>query len=332
MAKFGTDQIHNVAVLGHGGSGKTTIAEALAFRAGSSKRMGRVEDGSTISDWDAEEQRRGISINLSVVPFETDSARINLIDTPGYVDFIGEVNSALYVAEAGLVLVDAVAGVEVGTELAWDRLRDLEKPTIFFVNRMGRENADFGKAVESLTETFLDGNIVPFQMPIGQGEDFQGVISLVSMKAFIGPEGKEAPIPDDMAEAVESARLALIEAAAEADDELIMKYFEGEELTPEEVRRGLHRGVRSRAIVPVYCGTALGDIGLDRLEKAMMRYVPNPSERMIGATQNGEPIELNSDPAGPAAAIVFKTIVDRFVGRMNYVRVSSGTLKRDSSN
>jgi elongation factor G len=330
MAKFGTDQIHNVAVLGHGGSGKTTIAEALAFRAGSSKRMGRVEDGSTISDWDAEEQRRGISINLSVVPFETDSARINLIDTPGYVDFIGEVNSALYVAEAGLVLVDAVAGVEVGTELAWDRLRDLEKPTIFFVNRMGRENADFGKAVESLTETFLDGNIVPFQMPIGQGEDFQGVISLVSMKAFIGPEGKEAPIPDDMAEAVESARLALIEAAAEADDELIMKYFEGEELTPEEVRRGLHRGVRSRAIVPVYCGTALGDIGLDRLEKAMMRYVPNPSERMIGATQNGEPIELNSDPAGPAAAIVFKTIIDRFVGRMNYVRVASGTIKRDS--
>ncbi len=330
MAKFGTDQIHNVAVLGHGGSGKTTIAEALVFRAGASNRMGRVEDGSTISDWDAEEQRRGISINLSVVPFETDSARINLIDTPGYVDFIGEVNSALHVAEAGLVLVDAVAGVEVGTELAWDRLRDLDKPTIFFVNRMGRENADFGKAVESLTETFLDGNIVPFQMPIGQGEEFKGVISLVSMKAFIGPEGKEAPIPADMVEAVENARLALIEAAAEADDELIMKYFEGEELTPEEVRRGLHRGVRSRAIIPVYCGTALGDIGLDRLEKAMMRYVPNPSERSIGATQNGEPIELTSDPAGPVAAVVFKTIIDRFVGRMNYVRVFSGTIKRDS--
>ncbi len=330
MAKFGTDQIHNVAVLGHGGSGKTTIAEALAFRAGASKRMGRVEDGSTLSDWDAEEQRRGISINLSVVPFETDSARINLIDTPGYVDFIGEVNSALHVAEAGLVLVDAVAGVEVGTELAWDRLRDLDKPTIFFVNRMGRENADFGKAVESLSETFLDGNIVSFQMPIGQGDDFQGVISLVSMKAFIGPEGKEAPIPADMTEAVENARLALIEAAAEADDELIMKYFEGEELTPEEVRRGLHRGVRNRAIIPVYCGTALGDIGLDRLEKAMMRYVPNPSERAISATQNDEPIELRSDPAGPVAAVVFKTIIDRFVGRMNYIRVFSGTVKRDS--
>ncbi len=132
MAKFGTDQIHNVAVLGHGGSGKTTIAEALIFRTGATNRMGRVEDGSTISDWDAEEQRRGISINLSVVPFETATARINLIDTPGYVDFVGEVNAALHVAEAGLVLVDAVAGVEVGTELAWDRLRDLEKPTHLF--------------------------------------------------------------------------------------------------------------------------------------------------------------------------------------------------------
>lgn len=329
MAKFSTDQIHNVAVLGHGGSGKTTIAEALVYRTGGSKRMGRVEDGSTISDWDAEEQRRGISINLSVVPFETDSARINLIDTPGYVDFIGEVNSALHVVEAGLVLVDALAGVEVGTELAWDRLRDLDKPTLFFVNRMGRENADFEKAVESLRETFLDGNIVPFQMPIGQGEDFKGVISLVSMKAFIGPEAKEAPIPPEMVEAVENARLALIEAAAEADDELILKYFEGEELTPEEVRRGLHRGVRNRAIIPVYCGSALRDIGLDRLEKAMMRYVPNPSERSMSATHNDEPIELTSDPVGPAAAIVFKTIVDRFVGRMNYIRVSSGTLKRD---
>ena len=330
MAKFGTDQIHNVAVLGHGGSGKTTIAEALAFRTGAVNRMGRVEDGSTISDWDAEEQRRGISINLSIVPFETGTARINLIDTPGYVDFIGEVNSALHVAEAGLVLVDAVAGVEVGTELAWDRLRDLDKPTIFFVNRMGRENADFNKAVESLTTTFLDGNIVPFQMPIGQGEDFRGVISLVSMKAFFGPEGKEGPIPPELLEEAEAARLALIEAAAEADDELIMKYFEGEVLTPEEVRRGLHRGVQSRAIIPVYCGTGIGDIGLDRLQKAMERYVPAPSERTVSATQNGERVELACDPGGPVAAIVFKTIIDRFVGRMNYIRVFSGTVKRDA--
>ena len=330
MAKFGTDQIHNVAVLGHGGSGKTTIAEALAFRTGAVNRMGRVEDGSTISDWDAEEQRRGISINLSIVPFETGTARINLIDTPGYVDFIGEVNSALHVAEAGLVLVNAVAGVEVGTELAWDRLRDLDKPTIFFVNRMGRENADFNKAVESLTTTFLDGNIVPFQMPIGQGEDFRGVISLVSMKAFLGPEGKEGPIPPELLEEAEAARLALIEAAAEADDELIMKYFEGEVLTPDEVRRGLHRGVRSRAIIPVYCGTGIGDIGLDRLQKAMERYVPAPSERTVSTTQNGERVEFACDPGGPVAAVVFKTIIDRFVGRMNYIRVFSGTVKRDA--
>ena len=154
MAKFGTDQIHNVALLGHGGSGKTTLAEALAFRTGATNRMGRVEDGSTISDWDAEEQRRGISINLSVVPIETDDARINLIDTPGYVDFVGRSSvRCMWLRQVWCWLM-LVAGVEVGTELAWDRLRELEKPTIFFVNRMGRENADFGKAVASLKETF----------------------------------------------------------------------------------------------------------------------------------------------------------------------------------
>lgn len=328
MSKYGTDQIRNVALLGHGGSGKTTLAEALLYSTGVISRMGRVEDGSTVSDWDAEEQRRGISINLSVIPVDIGGVKVNLIDTPGYIDFVGEMISALHVAEAGLVLVDAVAGAEVGTELAMDRLDEVNKPTIFFVNRMDRENADYGKAVDSLQNTFPDANIVPFQLPIGQGESFKGVISLVSLKAYIGPEGKEAPIPDDMVDAVEAARLALIEAAAEADDELILKYFEGEELTAAEVRRGLHKGVRSRAIMPVYCGTALGNIGMERLLKALPRYVPAPSERMIPVAKNGESTELSADPSGPEVAQVFKTIIDRYVGRMSYVRVFSGTMKQ----
>ncbi len=331
MAKYQTEQIRNVAILGHGGSGKTSLVEALLYKTGVTTRMGRVEDGSTTSDWDAEEQRRGISINLSVAPVEFEQTKINLIDTPGYIDFVGEVISALHVSEAGLVLVDAVAGAEVGTELAWTRLDELGKPRLVFVNRMGRENASFEKAIDSLREAFPDSNIVPFQLPIGQGENFQGVVSLVTSKAYIGSEAKEVPLPEEMAAAVEEAQVALVEAAAEADDELIMKYFDGEELTPEEVRRGLHRGVRSGAIVPVYCGSALSDIGLDRLLKAMRRYVPAPNERLVPATQNGESIELTADSSATPAAAVFKTIIDRYVGRMSYVRVFSGTVKKDAN-
>ena len=211
------------------------------------------------------------------------------------------------------------------------RLDEANKPRIVFINRMGRENASFEKAIDSLREAFPDSNIVPFQLPIGQGEDFEGVISLVTGKAYLGSEGKVVPVPDAMAEAVETAQVALVEAAAEADDEIIMKYFDGEELTPEEVRRGLHRGVRSGAIVPVYCGSALSDIGLDRVLKAMVRYVPAPNERAVPAVQDGEALELQSDSSGPVAASVFKTIIDRYVGRMNYVRVFSGTVNKDAT-
>jgi len=329
MAKYRTDQIRNVAIMGHGGSGKTTLTEALLHKTGVINRMGRVEDGSTVADWDAEEQRRGISINLSVIPIEFEETKINLIDTPGYMDFVGEVISALHVSEAGLMLIDAVAGVEVGTELAWDRLDTLGKPRIVFINRMGRENANFARAVENLQSSFPDSNIVPFQLPVGQGESFNGVVSLVTGKAYLGSEGKLVDIPADMVDAVEAAQVTMIEAAAEADDDLIEKYFEGEELTPEEVRRGLHKGVRSGAIVPVYCGSALSDIGLERVLKALRRYVPAPNEHAITATQGDESIELNSDADGPVAGAVFKTIVDRYVGRMNYVRVFSGTIHKD---
>lgn len=329
MTMFRTDQIRNVALLGHGGAGKTSLSETLLFRTKAISRLGRVEDGTTASDWDPEEQRRGISINVSIVPVEYETYKINLIDTPGYLDFVSEVVSGLHVAEASLILVDAVAGAEVGTELAWNRLTELNKPRMILVNKMDRENANFQKALDSLRETLPDSTILPLQLPIGEAENFKGVVSLVSMKAYLGPEGKEAPIPAEMADEAEAARMAMIEAAAETDDELILKYLEGEELSEEEVRHGLHQGVKNCQITPVYCGSAASGIGLDRLLQAITRYAPAPGERTTVATKGEEQVELANDPAGPVAAQVFKTIIDRFVGRMNYIRVFSGTIKKD---
>ena len=331
MAKYSTDRIRNVAVLGHGGSGKTTLTEALLFKTGVTTRIGRVEDGTTVADWDPEEQRRGLSINLSVIPIEYENLKINLIDTPGYLDFSGEQISALHVAEAGLILVDAVAGAEVGTELAWDTLNEQKCPRIIFVNKMDRENANYEHVIDSLRTTLGNAKIIPMQLPIGQADTFRGVISLVTMKAYMGKESKEAPIPDDMLAAAEAAHTAMAEAAAETDDELIVKYLDGEDLDPEEVRHALHQGVRSGTIAPVYFGSATADVGLERLLQGLGRYVPAPDEHPIVAQQDENPIELNNDPNGPVAAAVFKTIIDRYVGRMNYVRVVSGTLHKDST-
>ena len=324
-----TEQIRNVALLGHGGSGKTSLCEALLFKTKAISRLGRVEDGTTVGDWDPEEHRRSISINMSVVPVEFENFKYNFLDAPGYLDFAGEVVSALHVAEAALVLVDAVAGCEVGTELAWDRLEELKKPRIFFVNKMDRENADFQKAVDSLRETLTGASIIPLQLPVGQAHDFRGVVSLVTMQAYMGADGKPMPIPDDMQDLVSAAHTLLVEAAAEADDELIMKYLDGEELTAEEVRRGLLLGVLSGKIAPVYCGSATHDVGLERLLSAIPRYVPAPDKHPLTATRNGSEIELTSQADGPLGLAVFKTIIDRYVGRMTYVRNFSGTLHKD---
>lgn len=330
MAKFQSGQFRNVALLGHGSSGKTTLSEALLLKTGALTRAGRVEDGTTVSDYDTEEQRRHISINLSIVPVEFHNHRINLVDTPGYQDFVSEVIAALDVSEAGLIVVDAVSGCEVGTELAWDRLNELKKPRIIVINKMDRENANFAQTVESLRATLTGSKIVPFQLPLGSADKFTGMVGLVDMKAYLGKDGKDAPIPADMIEDAEAAQLEMIEAAAEADDDLIVKYLDGEPLTPEEVRRGLHQGVRSGSITPVYCATAVGDIGLERVLQAIVRYVPAPNERTAPATIAGNEVDLACESNGPVAAEVFKTMIDRYVGRMNYVRVFSGTVVKDS--
>lgn len=329
MAKFTTSQLRNVAVVGHGSSGKTSLVEALLFNSGVLSRMGRVEDGTTVSDWDAEEHRRGISINLSVVPVTFKDVKLNLVDTPGYLDFMGEVISALAVCEAGLVLVDSVAGVEVGTEMAWDRLNTANKPRLVFVNKMDRENANYQRVLTDLRETFSDSTIVPFQLPIGSAETFSGVVNLVDMKAYMGREGTPAAIPAEMMAQVNEARQFLVDSAAEADDELILKYLEGEELTEDEVRHGLHDGVKAGHIVPVFCGTATANIGLYSLIRALTNYVPAPDETNVSGLKDGEAVRVGNNANDITSGFVLKTIVDRYVGRMNYVRIFSGTLKKD---
>jgi len=329
MAKFTTAQLRNVAIVGHGSSGKTSLVEALLFNSGALSRMGRIEDGTTVSDWDVEEQRRGISINLSVVPVVFKDIKLNLVDTPGYLDFMGEVISALAVCEAGLVLVDSVSGVEVGTELAWDRLNTADAPRLIFVNKMDRENANYQRVLADLRQTFSDSTIVPFQLPIGAAESFEGVVNLVDMKAYMGQEAEPTAIPAEMMDQVNEARQVLVDTAAETDDELIMKYLEGEDLTEDEVRRGLHDGVRQGQIVPVFCGSATGNVGLYSLIRALTSYVPAPNETEVAVLQAGEESSLSNDVDGPAAGLIFKTIVDRYVGRMNYIRLFSGAIKKD---
>jgi elongation factor G len=331
MASFRTDQLRNVVFIGHGSSGKTTLAESMLFDTGATSRRGRVEDGTTVSDWDDEAIRRRISVGASVIPCEWQGHKINLVDTPGFIDFVGEIKGALSVADAALVLVDPVAGVEVGTELGWGYADERELARAVFVNKMDRENAHFESVLGNLRETF-DRAIVAAQWPVGEGSEFRGVVDLVSMKAYFGEAGTESDVPADLVDVVNEVRTQLVEAAAEGDDELIMKYLDGEELTAEEIGRGLRVGIARGSVIPVFCGSATGNLGIRLLLDAMVDYMPSPSDvpQMMAQRPDGEEVGLSSDPAGPLAAYVWKTIADPYVGKISYFRVMSGTLKADS--
>ena len=332
MTIYKTDQIRNVVLLSHGGAGKTSLCEAMLYNSGAIKRMGRVDDGNTVSDYDPEEIRRKISLQLSLVPYEWNETKVNVIDVPGYTDFVGEMLSGIQVADAALVLVDAVAGVEVGTELVWGYADRRQLPRLVFINKMDRENADFEQALASLREQF-DANFVPLQLPIGKQMDFRGVVDLVTMKAYLGEEGKKADIPAELRDRAEEARVQLVEAAAETDDALIEKYLEGGELSPQEIIGGLQQSVREGMMIPVLCGSALKNIGVQLLMQALVDFVPSPKATgMVTATNpaTGKEETLGADAAGPLAALVFKTLADPYVGRLNFFRVYSGTLASDS--
>uniref|UniRef100_A0A7C4KYJ0 Elongation factor G n=1 Tax=Bellilinea caldifistulae TaxID=360411 RepID=A0A7C4KYJ0_9CHLR len=331
MKEYTTESIRNIALASHSSAGKTMLAEAMLHLTGATTRLGRVEDGTTISDFDEEEIRRGISLYTSVLPVEYRDVKINLLDTPGYTDFIGEVISALRVADGAIIVVDSVAGAEVGTEIAWNYCNTFQLPRFVVINKMDRENANFQKAlasIQNLTETRL----IPVQLPWGEKASFQGVIDLISMKAYKGDGKTAVEIPDEYRSAAEEARFALVEAAAEGEDELLEKYLESGELTHEEVVRGLKAVIRQGNFVPVFATSATTETGIFRLLDAIVDFFPSPAEippvKAMG--KNGEEELISASDSGPLAAYVWKTTADPFVGKQTFFRVYSGMVTSDS--
>jgi elongation factor G len=328
-ATYTIEQLRNVILLGHGSSGKTSLSEAILFSAGAINRMGKVEDGTTVSDSDEEEIRRRISLNLTLLPCEWEKHKINVLDTPGYLDFVGEVICGLRVADSGIVVVDAVSGVEVGTELVWQHADEHQLPRLVFINKMDRENASWQRTLEHLRAK-LKGNFVPLQLPIGEQTGFEGVIDLVERAAWIGDK-PPTEVPAELASAVEEARTALIEAAAESDDALIEKYLDTGELSDAEIVQGLRTGIAHGRIIPVLCGAALRNIGTKALLHAIVRDMPQPIAH-VKATNvaTGEEETIACDLNGPVVAFVFKTTADPYVGKLTMLRMYSGTLKSNS--
>ncbi|HZD55844.1 MAG TPA: elongation factor G [Anaerolineales bacterium] len=330
MKEYTTEFIRNLALVSHSGAGKTMLAEAFLHFTGVTTRLGRIEDGSTAADFEDEEIRRGLSLSTAVIPVEYKDHKINFLDTPGYTDFVGEVISALSVSDGAVVVVDAVAGAEVGTEIAWSYCNEFNLPRFVVINKMDRDNANFRRAVDSVQQ-LSEARLIPLQLPWGEKQDFKGVIDLLTMKAYPG-DGKSAEeIPAEFSDEAESAHMELVEAAAEGKDELLMKYLEGEELSPKEVMQGLKGAILEGAYLPVFVSAATAETGLAPLLEAMVELMPSPADVPPARAQGKEgEEELAASSAGPLAAYVWKTTADPFVGKINYFRVYSGLLRSDS--
>lgn len=318
MQTYSTDQLRNLVLVSHSGAGKTTLGEALLFATKAISRLGKVEDGNTTADYEPEAVKRGGSTQLAILPCPWRDHKLTVIDTPGYFDFLGDALSGLRVADAAVLVVAANAGVEVGTEQMWRRVRDRGLPCFIFVNKLDRENTDFLETLSTLTDA-LGKECVPLQVPLGAAQDLQGVVNLL------------APSDDFPAEAQE-ARERLVEAVAENDDELATKYLEGEEITEEELTAGLRRAVSAGQVVPVLAGSATRSVGVTDLLDVLVDYAPSPAAQSPAAARgaNGADEELAPAGDGPLAALVFKTTADQYVGRLSFIRVYSGTLTSDS--
>lgn len=330
MKEYSTDKIRNVVLASHSGAGKTILCEALLHFTGATTRMGKIEDGTTASDFDEEEIRRKISLYTSVIPVEYRDSKINILDTPGYTDFIGEVISSMRVAEGVIVMVDAVNGLEVGTEFALNYSSKFNLPRFLLINKMERENANFQKSLASVQE-FSDIRLIPVQLPWGEKQDFKGVIDLISMKAYKG-EGKTAEeIPAEFKAEAEEARAKLVEAAAEGDDTLLEKYLDSGELTDEEVVKGLAEVVRACNYAPVLVSAGQTGIGVLKLLDTVLDLIPSPIAvgPVVAEGKAGEE-KLEVKDNGPLAVYVWKTTADPFVGKQTYFRVYSGTVSADS--
>ena len=329
MAAIETKKIRNVALLGHGGCGKTSLAEAMLYITGGSDRLGKIADGNTVSDFDAEEIKRGFSLSASVMNMTWKDCKINLIDTPGYLDFVGETNQALRVADSAVIVVDGKAGIEVGTELAWNYADAANLPRAFFINKFDDNDARFARVLDDLHVTF-GKHICPLTIPMVKNGEVKGCIDLIDQTAHVfddnGRHGVEL-IPEESMEAVEKYRDMLMEAVASTNEDLMMKYFEGEEITHMEAINAVHEGIIHGEIVPVFCGAATKLWGvwtmLDKITESFPRHTAKKEE----ALADGAAMEINPD--GEPAMFIFKTVADPFVGKMSFFKVMNGTVKRD---
>lgn len=330
MDQSGLENIRNIVLLSHNGSGKTSLAEAALFNCGLITRIGKVEDGNTTSDYEQTEVKHQISINLTILPCEWNNTKLNLLDAPGYSDFVAEVKSGTRVSESAVIAVCAASGVEVGTEQVWKYCEESGLSRVIFVNKMDRENANFAQTVGAIQDKF-GIHCVPVQVPIGSQSSFTGIIDLLSMKAYTGTDSKEEEIPADLMADAESYREKMIEGIAEVDDSLLEKYLGGEELSQEEIINGLRTGVIEGKVVPILAGSATKNIGVNQLMDALVSYLPSPKEGKVAMLNaNGE--EELSDPSeeAPLAALVFKTTADPYVGKLTYFRVYNGIFKSNS--
>ncbi len=328
--------LRNIALAAHSGAGKTSLAEAMLYDSGTIKRLGRVEDGNTAMDFEAEELKRTSSISSGFHQFEWKKHTINIIDTPGDQNFFSDTLSCLQGADGTLVVVDAVDGVKVQTEQAWEYAKDFQQPCMIFINKLDRERADFARVFKKIAEIF-DPKPIILQLPIGAEDDFKGVVDLITGQAYVyNEEGKaqKSEVPAEMQDEVDREKENLIENIAEADDELVERYLEGEELTEDELRAALRKGTLTRTFVPVVCGSATHNVGIDLLMNLIVDSMPSPMDRGSRAGTDpatGEEIERAPDPDGPFSAFVVKTMADPYAGRLTIFRVVSGTLGTDGN-
>ena len=331
MKAYTGDKIRNVAIVGHGGAGTTSVTEALLYRAGAIDRMCKVEDGATTTDYEPEEIKRGVSVNATLAPVEWRDSKINFIDTPGFADFVAEVKGAFRAVDSALIVINATAGVQVGTEQCWKLAAEAGLPRILLVNKMDRENADFDSILENLRHKF-GKKVLPLELPLGKEDKFEGVIDCVKMKAYRknGNGSDEIEIPDDLKAYAEDMHEKMVEAAVEADDECMMRYLEGETISDEEIKKCLIQGIRQAHIFPMICCSALKNIGLGRTMNAIIDYTYPAilNDYKVKDVATGE--EVTRDAGAPMAALVFKTTSDPFVGRLSFIRVFSGSIKADS--
>lgn len=335
MRQYPADRIFNVGIFSHGKAGRTTLVEAMLFDTGAITRRGRVSLGTTVSDTDPEEIKRHLSLTNSVIPIEYNDCKINVIDTPDYSDFGGDVRSAMRVVDAAIIVVDAASGVEVGTEQVWHNAEHVGLPRMLFVNKMDREHADFRKSLEAMIEAF-GKRVAPLQFPIGQEENFRGIVDLLNRRALVFEKdgnGKyeEQDLPAELEDDVAFYRQTLVEAIAENDEDLMMRYLEGEEISDEELRSELHKCFQSGAVVPMVLGAASENLGVQPLMEAIIRVLPSAAERTEIGELNGEPIEVRADPDGDFVALAFKTQADAHVGKVTWFRVFSGSLSSSST-